>query len=85
MQLDLPPAPPRARATRPDPDELAKLAVARRTKPSAKPGNVRLALTLDVPRELTERLSARAIREEKNLEALVVQLLERESRGEPPV
>ena len=52
-KLDFPlpaaPAPPRARVTRPDPDALAKIAVARRTKPSAKPGNVRLALTLDVP------------------------------------
>jgi hypothetical protein len=59
---------------------VAKVAVARRTKPSARPGYVRLALTLEVPRELTERLTARALREERNLEAVVVSLLERGSR-----
>ena len=82
--LDFPapaPPPPRARASRPDPDELAKIAVARRTKPSAKPGNVRLMLTLDVPRELAERLTARALREEQSLEAVVVGLLERAPVG----
>ena len=48
------------RAARPDPDQVAKLAIARRTTPSAKPGYVRLMLTLEVSRELAERLSARA-------------------------
>jgi hypothetical protein len=59
----------RPRVARSDPDQVAKkLAIARRTKPSTRPGHVKLTLTLDVPRELAERLSARAIREEKNLE-----------------
>ena len=69
------------RATRPDPDQVAKVAIARRTKPSTRPGHVKLTLTLDVPRELAERLSARAIREEKNLEGVVIELLDRGSRG----
>src|SRR5215467_2550292 len=35
----------------------AKLAVARRAKPSAVPDHVRLVLTLALPRELAEKLS----------------------------
>jgi hypothetical protein len=37
---------------------------------------VKLTITLDMPREVAERLSARAIRESVNLEAVVIQLLE---------
>jgi hypothetical protein len=37
---------------------------------------VKLALTLDLHRALAERLTARAIREGKNLEALVAEILE---------
>src|SRR5262249_39065601 len=51
------------------PEQAAKAAIARRAKPSAVPGHVRLVLNLDIPRALAERLSARAIREGKNLEA----------------
>jgi hypothetical protein len=36
---------------------------------------VKLTFTLDIPRELAERLSARAIREGRNLEAVVIDLL----------
>jgi hypothetical protein len=39
------------------------------------PGHVKLTFTLDLPREVAERLSARAIREGINLEAVVVHLL----------
>jgi hypothetical protein len=41
---------------------------------------VKLAFTLDMPRELAERLSARAIREGKNLEAVVIETLARGTR-----
>lgn len=41
----------------PDPEDAAQVAIARRTRPSAVPGNVKLTLTLDVPRALPERLS----------------------------
>jgi hypothetical protein len=37
----------------------------------------KLTFTLDLPRELAERLSARAIREGKNLDAVVIETLER--------
>jgi hypothetical protein len=39
------------------------------------PGHVKLAFTLDMPRELAERLSASAIRDGVNLEAVVLELL----------
>jgi hypothetical protein len=59
-----------------EPEQAAKLAVARRAKPSPVPDHVRLALTLELRRGLAEKLSARAIREEQNIEAIVIKLLE---------
>ena len=47
-----------------EPAAAARLAVARRAKPSTVPDHVRLVLTLELPRELAEKLSERAIREE---------------------
>ena len=73
-QLPLPVTPPKAR-TRPTPEQAAKGAIARRDKASVVPGHVKLVITLDIPRELAERLSARAIREGVNLEAVVVEML----------
>jgi hypothetical protein len=64
-RLILPPAPapkPRARII-PVPEQAAEADIARRAKPSVVPGHVKLTFTLDLPRELAERLSARAIRE----------------------
>jgi hypothetical protein len=58
------------------PEEAAKVAIARRTRPSVVPDHVRLTLTLDLRRALAERLSARAIRTGANLEAIVIELLE---------
>ena len=62
--------------TRPEPDEAARLAIARRTKPGAPPDHVRLVLTLELRRALAEQLSARAIRSGKNPEAIVIDTLE---------
>jgi hypothetical protein len=59
-----------------EPEQTAKAAIARRAKPSALPGHVKLVLTLDLKRDLAERLSARSIREGKNLEAVVIEILE---------
>jgi hypothetical protein len=39
------------------------------------PGHGKLTFTLDMPRELVERLSARAISDGVNLEAVLVELL----------
>jgi hypothetical protein len=51
----------------------------RRQRPSHEPesssvvlGHVKLTFTLDMPREVAERLSARAIRDGANLEAVVI-------------
>ena len=58
-----------------DPKAAAKIAIERRAKPAAVPGHVRLVLTLDLPRELAERLSARSIREGTTFEAIVIERL----------
>ena len=71
-QLPLPASsPPKRRAVQ-TPEQIAKVAIARRAKPSAVPGNVKLTLTFDIPRELAERLSARGIREGTSLEAVII-------------
>ena len=59
-----------------EPEEAARIAIARRAKPAALPDHVRLVLTLELRRALAEKLSARAIREGKNLEGIVIDLLE---------
>ena len=59
-----------------EPAAAAKLAIARRATPSAVPDHVRLVLTLEVHRELAEKLSERAIREQRNIEAIIIVLLE---------
>jgi hypothetical protein len=64
-----------------EPEHAAKLAIDRRARPSTLKGHVKLALTVDIPRALAERLSARAIREGKNLEALVAEILETTEQG----
>jgi hypothetical protein len=63
-----------------EPEQAAKIAIARRAKPSSRPGHVRLVLTLDLRRALAERLSAKAIRDGKNLEAIVIEMLENEAK-----
>src|SRR5262245_39926514 len=59
-----------------DPTAAAKVAIARRAKLSSVPEHVRLVLTLELRRELAEKLSERAIREERNIEAIVIALIE---------
>jgi hypothetical protein len=64
----------------PEPEQAAKRAIARRAKPSAVPDHVKLTLTLDVPRGPAEGLSSRAIREGKNLEGVVMDILKGATR-----
>lgn len=59
-----------------EPEEAAKRAIAHRAKTGAPPGHVRLVLTLDLRRALAEHLSATAIRSGRNLEAVVINMLE---------
>jgi hypothetical protein len=63
-----------------DPEQAAKVAIARRARPGAPPGYVRLVLSLELRRALAEQLSARAIREGKNLEGVVIDALEASSK-----
>jgi hypothetical protein len=57
-------------------EEAARLASARRGQPAGAGDKVRLTLTISLSRKKAERLTARAIREGKNLEALVAEILE---------
>ena len=75
-QPELPLGAPKRRAASIEPEEAAKVAIARRAKPGAPPGYVRLVLSLELRRALAEQLSARAIREGKNLEGVIIDLLE---------
>ena len=63
-----------------EPEQAVKIAIARRAKPRAPPSYVRLVLTLKLRRALAEQFSARAIREGKNLEGVVIDLLEAGSK-----
>jgi hypothetical protein len=47
------------------------------------PDHVRLLLNLELHRELAEKLSERAIREERNIEAIVSALLEAAAKRWP--
>ena len=59
-----------------EPGQAAKLAVARRAKAGAPPDHVRLVLSLELRTALAELLSEKAIRSGKNLEAVVIDMLE---------
>jgi hypothetical protein len=68
-----------ARKQRPrvlEPEVAARLAISRRAKPSAIPGYVRLLLTLELRRELANKLSQQAIRSGRNIEAIVIGSIE---------
>src|SRR5262249_21586927 len=85
-QLILPreatPAAPKAKARSiPAPEQAARVYIAKRAKPSVVPGHVKLSFMLDIPRELAERLSARAIREQRNIEAVLIDILAFERKG----
>jgi hypothetical protein len=79
-QRELPLAAPKHRAAFAEPEQAAKIAIARRAKSGAPPGYVRLVLTLELRRALAKQLSARAIRDGKNLEGVVIDLLEAGSK-----
>jgi len=67
---------PKRRPTVLSPEIAARIAVSRRAKPSSIPGYIRLLLNLELRRELAEKLSERAIREERNIEAIIIGLIE---------
>jgi hypothetical protein len=77
-QLDFsqPPAASKPARSAADVEKAARTAIARRAQPAPFKDKVKLTLTLYLNREQAERLAARAIREGKNLEAIIVEILE---------
>ena len=76
-QPDLPlPISPKRRARVMAPEEAAKRAIARRAKPSPVPYCLRLVLNLELRQELAGKLSLRVIKSERNIEAIVIGLIE---------
>ena len=59
-----------------EPERAAKVGIARAAKPSAAPGHLKLVLTLDLRRALAGQLSVQVIRQDKNLERIVIEILE---------
>jgi hypothetical protein len=76
LELTRPPTLSKRTRTPADIEKAARVAIARRAQPAGSSDKVRLALTIFLTRKQAERLSARAIREEKNLEAVVAEILE---------
>jgi len=75
-QPEVPLAAPRQRPRVLEPEVAARVAISRRAKPSAIPGYGKLLLTLELRRELAEKLSQQAIRSERNIEAIIIGLIE---------
>ena len=69
----MPPA--KHRAVFQAPEQIAKRVIAKRGKPSAVPGYVKLTMTFDLKRELAARLSAQAIRDGMRMEAMILELV----------
>jgi len=59
------------------PKELARAAIAHDAPAGPSGDKVKVSLTLTLSRAQAERLTARAIRESKNLDALVEEILEK--------
>jgi len=59
------------------PKELARAAIAHDAPAGLSGDKVKVSLTLTLSRAQAERLTARAIRESKNLDALVAEILEK--------
>jgi len=57
LPLPTPSAPKSRQRIKPAPEQAAKAYIARYAKPSVVPGHVKLTFTLDMPREVAERLS----------------------------
>ena len=73
-KLTLVPPPPQK--VPPTPEQIAKRTTNRRRSPPGQPEKAVVTLRLLLPRLLVERLSARAIREDVPLAAVVEEILE---------
>jgi hypothetical protein len=75
-QAALPLAKAPARRAPPTPEEVAKIVTDKRPSPVGQPTKVEISLRLVLPRAVLERLSARAIREGRNVEGLIQEIIE---------
>jgi hypothetical protein len=75
-QAALPLAKAPARRAAPTPEAIAKTITDRDPSPVGLPNKAEITLRLSLPRAALERLRARAIREERKLEALIQEILE---------
>ena len=75
-QAALPLAKAPARRATPTPEAIAKTVTDRDPSPVGMPELAMITLRLALPRVVLERLRARALREGRNLEALVQEILE---------
>ena len=66
---------PARRAASLTPEQVAKTVTDKRPSPPGQPTKVEITLRLVLPRAVLERLSARAIREGRNVEAVVAEIL----------
>jgi hypothetical protein len=66
----------RRRRSRRRPEQLAKAAVAKRPSPVGRPDKVEVTFRFTLPRDVMERLTARAIRERRSIESVVAEMLE---------
>ena len=66
---------PGPRPTRPTPEQFAKTVTDKRPSPPRQPEKVEIILEIVLPRALAERVSARAIRETREVEALIAEIL----------
>jgi hypothetical protein len=62
------------------PEEIAKKVTDKRPSPVGQPTKVVLAIRVVVPRAVAERLTVRAIRETRKLEAVIEEILERATK-----
>jgi hypothetical protein len=58
------------------PEQIARKVTDKRPSPVGQPTKVELTIKIVLPRELAERLTARAIREGRNIEAVIQEILE---------
>jgi len=75
-QAALPLAKAPARRAPPTPEEVAKIVTDKRPSPVGQPTKVEISLRLVLARPVLERLSARAIREGRNIEGLIQEIIE---------
>ena len=67
---------PAGRRKPPTPEQTAKIVTAKRPSPVGQLDKAEITLRLVLPRAALERLTARAIREQRKLEALIQEILE---------